>query len=160
MFKFSPCCFSTPWPWTMHITFPTFNSVWCRMGLGDNIHHAELQWILNITIHLKDFQKDKNVNYCTTIIKYSSSSILSKSRRKLKRREMAWRKDQKPILPRQAEESWRYNHSGFSPCWLKIQTRTRTSLRYYFLKRLPIPELGNKQQVYLSKRERIYWACK
>lgn len=157
--KFSSCCFSTPWSWTMHITFLTFNFVCCKMGLSD-IHLAELQWILNITIHLKDFYKAKNVNYCTTIIKYSSSSILSKSRIKLKRRDMAWRKDQKPILPHHAEKSWIYNHRSFSPCWLKIQTRTRTSLRYYILKKLPIPELGNKKQVYLSGRENIYWSYK
>lgn len=145
MVKFSPCCFLTPWSWTMHITFPTFNFVCCKMRLSCNIHLAELQWILNITIHVKDFYKAKSVNYCTIIIKYSSSSVLSKSRRKLKRREMAWRKDQKPILPHQAEESWIYNLSSFSPCCLKIQNRTRASLRYYVLKKLPIPELGNKK---------------
>ena len=70
MVKFSPCCFLTPWSWTMHITFPTFNFVCCKMRLSCNIHLAELQWILNITIHVKDFYKAKSVNYCTIIIKY------------------------------------------------------------------------------------------
>lgn len=132
------------------MTFPKFNFACCTIGLTENTCLAELQWILNIIIYLKDFYNAKNVNYCTIFIMRSSSSILSKQWEKKWRKEEGGGKIWSPWYHTGLKSPNAKITVHFSLVGLKFKPKQGIVWSITFLKRLSSPQLRNKKEACLS----------